>query len=85
MTKFGKAGKTPDPYTVAQVQQLMGHVIGTEWEMPIVLGGMYGLRLSEIIGLRWDNVDLQEGTFGVIEQLPSGRNNDRFGNGSGQV
>lgn len=70
VTKFGKAGKTPDPYTIAQVQQLMGHVIGTEWEMPIVLGGMYGLRLSEILGLRWDNVDLDKGTFGVVEQLP---------------
>lgn len=33
ITKFGKHGKTPDPYTIQQMQQLMGHVIGTEWEM----------------------------------------------------
>lgn len=31
---------------------------------------MYGLRLSEILGLRWQNVDLVKGTFGVVEQLP---------------
>lgn len=70
ITKFGAQGKTPDPYTVPQVQQLMSNIIGTEWEMIIMLGGMYGLRISEVIGLRWDNVDLDKGTFNVIEQLP---------------
>lgn len=70
LTKFGKGGKTPDPYTVKQMQVLMGHVVGTEWEIIIVLGGMYGLRLSEILGLRWKNVDFKKGTFGVVEQLP---------------
>jgi len=70
ITKFGKHGKTPDPYTIHQMQRLMSHVIGTEWEMIIMLSGVYGLRLSEVIGLRWDNVSLEKGTFAVIEQLP---------------
>jgi integrase len=70
LTKFGQQGKTPDPYTVQQMQQLMGHVTGTEWEMPVMLAGMYGLRMSEILGLRWRNVDMEKGTFAVVEQLP---------------
>jgi len=70
LTKFGQQGKTPDPYTVQQMQQLMGHVSGTEWEMPVMLAGMYGLRMSEILGLRWRNVDFEKGTFAVVEQLP---------------
>jgi len=70
ITKFGKQGKTPDPYTIEQVRQFMGKVIGTEWEMPVVLAGLYGLRMSEIIGLRWQNVDLEKMQFGVIEQMP---------------
>jgi integrase len=70
ITKFGKQGKTPDPYTIEQMQMFMSKVIGTEWEFPVVLAGMYGLRMSEIIGLRWQNVDLENGTFGVVEQLP---------------
>ena len=70
LTKFGKQGKTPDPYTVDQMRQLLAVVMGTEWELIVVLGGLYGLRLSEIIGLRWRNVDLAENTFGVVEQLP---------------
>jgi integrase len=70
ITKFGKQGKTPDPYTVQQIQQLMGNIIGTEWEMIVMLGGMYGLRISEVLGLRWYNVDMGKGSFNVIEQLP---------------
>jgi len=70
LTKFGKQGKTPDPYTVPQMQQLMGHIIGTEWEMPIMLAGLYGMRMSEILGMRWNNVSMEKGTFAVVEQLP---------------
>jgi integrase len=43
LTKFGKGDKTPDPYTPEQVAALMRRVAGTEWEMPVVLGGLYGL------------------------------------------
>lgn len=70
ITKFGKQGKTPDPYTVEEMRQLLAHTAGTDWEMLIVLSGLYGLRLSEILGLRWRNVDLENKTFGVVEQLP---------------
>lgn len=70
LTKFGRQGKTPDPYTVEQMRTLMANVTGTPWELIIVLGGLYGLRLSEILGLRWRNVDLERNSFSVIEQLP---------------
>jgi len=70
ITKFGKQAKTPDPYTIEQMQQFMSRVIGTEWEMPVVLAGMYGLRMSEIIGLRMQNIDLENMKFGVVEQMP---------------
>ena len=70
ITKFGKQGKTPDPYTIEQMQQFMSKIIGTEWEMPVVLAGLYGLRMSEIIGLRTTNIDLDKMQFGVVEQMP---------------
>ena len=70
LTKFGKQGKTPDPYTVEQMRQLLSVVTGTEWELIVVLGGLYGLRLGEIAGLRWKNVHLEENYFEVVEQLP---------------
>lgn len=65
-----KGDKTPDPYTPEQVRALLERVAGTEWEMPVVLGGLYGMRRSEVLGLRWRNVDLEKGTFDVVEQLP---------------
>ena len=70
ITKFGPQGKTPDPYTVDQMRCLLVNVMGTQWEMMIVLGGLYGLRLSGIIGLRWRNVNLTDRYFAVVEQLP---------------
>lgn len=70
ITKFGKQGKTPDPYTTEQMKTLFANVTGTPWELIIILGGLYGLRLSEILGLRWRNVDLEKKTFAVVEQLP---------------
>lgn len=70
ITKFGKQGKTPDPYTIEQMQLLMAKAVGTPWELIIILAGLYGLRLSEVIGLRWRNVDLEKGTFSVVEQMP---------------
>ena len=52
------------------MQQFMSKIIGTEWEMPVVLAGLYGLRMSEIIGLRTTNIDLDKMQFGVVEQMP---------------
>ena len=72
ITKFGKQGKIPDPYTIEQMRTLLANVNGTQWELAIILAGLYGLRLSECIGLRWRNVDFSKKTFAVIEQLPYG-------------
>lgn len=70
LTKFGKQGKTPAPYTVEQMRQLIAHTAGTNLELVVILGGLYGLRISEILGLRWHHVDLDGKTFSVVEQLP---------------
>ena len=70
ITKFGKQGKTPDPYTVEEMRQLLARTTGNEWGLIVVLAGLYGLRLSEILGLRWSNVDFDNQTFSVVEQLP---------------
>ena len=70
LTRFGKENETPAPYTPEQMRELLEAVDGTDWVMLILLGGLYGLRLSECIGLRWRNVDLEGKRFSVVEQLP---------------
>jgi len=59
ITRFGKQGKTLAPYTVEQMRTLLASVTGTDWEFITILGGLYGLRLGEILGLRWHNVDFE--------------------------
>lgn len=70
LTRLPKDGPTPEPYTVPQIQQLFSRIVGTRWEMPVLLASLYGLRISEALGLRWDHVDLEQGIFRVCEQLP---------------
>jgi integrase len=70
ITKIGKGNAPPSPYTVDQMKKLMETVAGTRWEIMVVLGGLYGLRLSEIIGLRLPNIDVNNKMFAVVEQLP---------------
>ena len=52
------------------MQQILCYAVNTEWEMIILLAGLYGLRRSEITGLRWQNVDLKLGVLKVVEQQP---------------
>lgn len=70
LTKLSPGKNTAPPYTIEETKTLLKSVENTVWEMPILLGGLYGLRRSEIAGLRWQNVDLQNNTFEVLEQLP---------------
>ncbi|MDO5397801.1 MAG: site-specific integrase [bacterium] len=70
LTKLSPTQNTAPPFNVEQMKTLLTSVSNTIWEMPILLGGLYGLRRSEIAGLRWHNVDLQNNTFEVVEQLP---------------
>ena len=70
LTKFGKSGATPPPYTPQQVQQLFGQCLDSEWEGLIMLGAMYGLRRNEAFGLQTTKIDLDKRTFMIDKQLP---------------
>lgn len=46
---------------------LMSLIEGSEIELPVKLCAMYGLRRSEVLGLRWENIDLDKNVLLVIE------------------
>lgn len=52
-------------YTSAEVEQLFEAAKGTRLEIPIFLGAFYGLRRSEVLGLKWDAVDLENDTITI--------------------
>ena len=54
-------------YAPAQLQQLFSAVAGTMLELPVKLAAYLGLRRSEICGLRWEHVDLDQGVLSVQE------------------
>lgn len=40
------------------VVALLGHASGSDWEMPLLIGAHTGARRSEVLALRWSDVDL---------------------------
>ena len=71
MTRFSKnAGRKYEKYTVEQVQQLLAFVHGNVLETVVLLAVLFGLRLSEALGLRWRDVDLTHRQITLRGQIP---------------
>ena len=54
-------------YNEAELKQLMSVAKGTVLEVPIFFAVMFGLRRSEIIGLRWEDIDFEKKTLTINE------------------
>ena len=52
-------------YTEEELQLLFQAAIGTKIEIPVILASFYGLRRSEVIGLKWSAVDFQQNTITI--------------------
>ena len=52
-------------YDKDEMAKLFEVAIGTRLELPIYFGAFYGLRRSEIIGLKWDSIDFQQDTITI--------------------
>ena len=54
-------------YTPEQLPKLFALTAGRSLEPVVKLAGYLGMRRSEICGLRWDNVDLQQGIVYICQ------------------
>lgn len=68
--RFRRAEHTPPPLKIEEIQYLLVCVSGNEWELPVVLAALYGLRLGEALGLKWRDVDLENNLLWIVDQLP---------------
>lgn len=62
-------------YTMEEVEQLFEAAKGDPVEFPILMAAFYGLRRSEIMGLRWQAVDFANNTISIdhtVVQFRSG-------------
>ena len=80
-TEFLKAPKRQPPkvsyYSLQEAQQLIEEVKGTKLEVPVTLSLAYGFRRSEVLGLRWEDIDFDENRIvvrhTVVEGIEDGR------------
>ena len=54
-----------DDYSVAEALELFEIVKGHKLELGVIFGAFYGLRRSEIVGLRWQSIDFDANTITV--------------------
>lgn len=58
-------------YDSKEMEQLFESSKGTYLEIPILLGAFYGLRRSEVVGLRWEAVDFKRDTLTISHTVTS--------------
>ena len=52
-------------YSAEEINALLTIVRGTKLEIPVLLGAFYGLRRSEVLGLKWDAIDFEANTLEI--------------------
>lgn len=50
-------------YNSEELSEVIRLSRGTKLELPVIFGGFYGLRRSEIVGLRWSAIDFDNDIF----------------------
>lgn len=72
--------KKPDIYvpTEEQIKKLRKYFENTDMEIPILLAVCLGLRKSEIVGLKWENVSEDCRTIKIDKAIVSGEGNKPF-------
>ncbi|MBQ8551403.1 MAG: site-specific integrase [Clostridia bacterium] len=68
--------------TEDEMQKLFVYAKGTDIELPIYLGACCGMRRSEILGLKWEDVDLDKGTLFINEALVLNKDNEQVSKGT---
>ena len=51
------------------MQMLLTKAKGRKTYMPILVDYSTGLRRGELLGLKWDNVDLERGVLSIVQAL----------------
>ena len=68
----GKASQTTKPYSVEQMQYLISHIESIEKPLDrsyLVVQALHPLRLEEVLGLKWSDIDLDQKTLHVVRAV----------------
>jgi integrase len=64
-----KSGREAASLSAKQIPKLLEEVQGTSVELPTFIALGTGMRLGEVLGLRWQDVDLETATARVRQTL----------------
>lgn len=59
------------PFSASEVNLLLEIVKGTKIELAVIVGAFYGLRRSEVVGLKWSAIDLISKTITIKHTVTS--------------
>ena len=60
-----------NPYSVQEANRLLELIQGEKLELIIILALFYGLRRSEVLGLRWSAIDFENNTISINHSISS--------------
>lgn len=63
-------------YTAEQLRTLLTVVQGTDIELPVMLAVLFGLRRSEVVAVKWSNIDFDNMTLEVCEKITRQKGTD---------
>jgi integrase len=72
--------KETEAWTAAEVDRFIEASSSHRWAVGFRLGALYGLRRSEILALRWDDLDTKAGTLRIDESLVATRTGAAWSN-----
>lgn len=64
-----------EPYAVQEIANLLQVTANEPIAVPIFLASFYGLRRSELLGLRWSAIDFQQGTITISTTVVKEKHN----------
>ncbi|WP_204792239.1 site-specific integrase [Oscillibacter sp. CU971] len=64
-----------EPYTVQEIANLLQLTASEPIAVPIFLASFYGLRRSELLGLRWSAIDFKQGTITISTTVVKEKHN----------
>ena len=54
-----------------EMQKMFEALRGTKLELPVLVAAFYGLRRGEVVGLKWDAIDFEQGIISVKRTVTS--------------
>ena len=54
-----------------EMQKMFEALRGTKLELPVLVAAFYGFRRGEVVGLKWDAIDFEQGTISVKRTVTS--------------